>query len=295
MSKIKEITLAYPNVSQATVKKFYESDHTQTKKYFEYMVKMWFNRKNNNRPQTTAQIIEIVSQFDKLLPYITNKDIYSKHYNNFDTLCDIVSKAQEDKEDSTFVKEEHVTVLDETDEYICLIPKTHLGSIKYGRGTKWCTASKRDETTFKRYVKNGLLVYLIRKNIEEKNDFNRIAFYFDDMSSPFTSNAVSYNEVDYETDDNSILKNGWDRDVIIKLTVHMRMYFAEWIKTKKSREEVEKVIEIISNINFESLNKHVEQLESSINNDYISKLKNIIDSFKKNLNEKYYGISSTKN
>ena len=163
MGKVKELSTKYPNISATTFKKFLESDKTQTKKYLEYMLKMWYDRNVNGSPNTTMPLIEAVQKFDNLLPYIKNKDIYSTEYSSYSALEKVLSQAEDAKEDATFVKEQHVDVLDETDEYIFLVPKTHRGSLKYGSGTKWCTASRNNREYFYRYSRNGVLCYVISK------------------------------------------------------------------------------------------------------------------------------------
>jgi hypothetical protein len=43
------------------------------------------------------------------------------------------------------------------------VSKSFEASLKYGAGTKWCTAMKNEPEYFYRYSKNGILIYLINK------------------------------------------------------------------------------------------------------------------------------------
>jgi hypothetical protein len=145
MSKVDDLKKKYPGVSTASFSKFVEADSTPTKKYLDFMLKTWEDRKSDGRYRTTGSIIDTVNKFHDLTPYIENKDIYSKeYYGNFGKLIDTVELAQVTKEEKNFNKEEHINVLLETDEFLLLQPKTHKGSMKYGANTKWCTTTKNN-------------------------------------------------------------------------------------------------------------------------------------------------------
>jgi hypothetical protein len=159
MSKVEELRSKYSNLTAATFTKFVDGDKTPTKKYLEFMLRTWTNRNENFCPSTVASLISLVKNFDELLPYIENKDIYSKDYYDVSILKLVIVRAQEIKEEKTFVKEEHVLILDDTEEYILVQPLSHRGSLRYGAQTRWCTAAKKEVSTFARYTKSGLLVY----------------------------------------------------------------------------------------------------------------------------------------
>ena len=80
MSKVDELRKKYPNVTTVTFNKFVNGDKTNTKKYLPFMLKTWVNR--NGYINTSADLVKLVNMFDELLPYIENKDIYSKNYEN---------------------------------------------------------------------------------------------------------------------------------------------------------------------------------------------------------------------
>lgn len=60
----------------------------------------------------------------------------------------------------------------EDDEWLIVLPLTHLSSKKYGSNTKWCTTSD-DFTYFRRYSSKGLLIYTMNKK-----DGHKIATYY---------------------------------------------------------------------------------------------------------------------
>jgi hypothetical protein len=56
-----------------------------------------------------------------------------------------------------------ISVVYEDDTVMMLKPLSFEASLKYGAGTKWCTAMKNEPEYFYRYSKNGILIYLINK------------------------------------------------------------------------------------------------------------------------------------
>jgi hypothetical protein len=52
----------------------------------------------------------------------------------------------------------------ENEDMVVIVPKTHIGACKYGQGTKWCTASKHSDKSFKKYYTEGILYRIIQKN-----------------------------------------------------------------------------------------------------------------------------------
>lgn len=84
MSKVDELRVKYPRVSEATFTKLVGGDRTPTKKYLEYMLKQWTVKLERKQNITSAEALIIeVNLFDSLLSYNDKKDIYSPEYNSF--------------------------------------------------------------------------------------------------------------------------------------------------------------------------------------------------------------------
>lgn len=60
-----------------------------------------------------------------------------------------------------------ITVFND-ESWLVIKPLTIDASIKYGSGTKWCTASKQDEYHFYKYSTQGVLIYIINRDTGEK-------------------------------------------------------------------------------------------------------------------------------
>ena len=94
MSKVDELRIKYPKVTKATFNKLVDADFTPTKPYLEFMLKTWDNKEKMLIYVTTSVIIDLVKQFDSLLPYVDNKDIYSSAYADLSLLKCVIENAE---------------------------------------------------------------------------------------------------------------------------------------------------------------------------------------------------------
>lgn len=243
MSKSTELRSKYSKMSDTTFDYFNNSDITPTKKYLEYMLKMWA-KKSVYPSMTKVRLASAVLSFDQLLPYIENKDIYSKEYSNFNYLFNVVEKALSLKEENTFVREDHVYVLNETDTYLLLHPKTFQGSKKYGAGTRWCTTS--NATTFRTY-KNGL-VYLIDKTNKRKNNFKKIGLY-SSSDTLLNSGYDFFNEADTKSSVTLLLSSGWTMEELVEIDAYFRGFNRHRKMIEMSKERLDKAIKFMAKFN----------------------------------------------
>ena len=290
MSKIEELRVKYPSVAKSTFTKFEQADKTPTKKYLEYMLKTWVTRDNVPMYVTTTGIIALVQSFDELLPYITNKDIYSKEYD-FSTLRVVVERALDAKEEKTFVREEHVNVLLENDKFLLVRPKTHKGSLKYGANTRWCTAAKRDTETFKRYTRNGFLAYLIDKTGTKAKNYEKVALYIEYCSKPLNDYVSYYNSYDSSVNEYTLNNGGWNSEDLFQIMMTFRYSFMKFKDVKRDVDTVDSFMKTLSTLNFSSFEQSLQNLELNTNTDYISNAKQTVDEFLNKLkNSKYAAI-----
>jgi hypothetical protein len=291
MSKVEELRVKYPKVTKPTFNKFVEADVTPTKKYLEFMLKTWGNKDHILIYVTTKVVIDIVKKFDSLLPYIENKDIYHKDYADLILLNHVIDNAEIVKHEKTFVKEEHANVLIENDRYLLLQPTTHRGSLKYGAGTKWCTASKKDLNTFKRYVKDGLLVYLVDKTNERGSHYTKIAFYHEFHKCSINDSVTCFNTIDNHTTIHNIKGSGkWQEDEMITILTCFRYYFMKMKTIKKDKDVVDSFVGTLSSLNFEQFEKSLSSLDDIDANSYTSKIKDKVEEFLTKLNKTHYAI-----
>lgn len=291
MSKIEDLRKKYFNVTNSTFTKFLSADTTPTKKYLDFMLKTWEDRKIDAPYRTTGNIIKYVDKFDELLPYIVNKDIYSKeYYGDFTKFISTIEKAEETKEDKSFIKEEHINVVFESDKTLLVQPLTHRGSNKYGAGTKWCTTAKNNETIFKNYTRDGLLFYLIDKEETKSSDYKKIALYLEYKSRGLNENIRIYDVKDNYTNEEVLVSSGWDMDDLFEVFTTFRYYFIKVKENKKSKEFVKAFVETLNKLDFTKLDIHLSKLDENKDLSYITETQSKVELFIESLNKTKYGV-----
>lgn len=232
MGKIKKLIKKYENdIDDNLIQHFLKNDPSSTKKYFEYMLKMYpiilKERKISFYPE--GMVFEIlvfsIKEFDMLLPYIEDKDIYSPKYKDFTTLCLVIKNAREDKQKSLLKKE--ILIIFEDDKMLMIHPLTHESSMKYGANTTWCTTSKDHPGTFNTY-KYGWLVYVIIKNVG-KIALHTSPYSFNDDIETFKYDI--YNEIDKKIDAHNIKGLEWFE--VLEMDTHYRNFVRENLDYKK--------------------------------------------------------------
>jgi hypothetical protein len=277
MSKVDELRVKFPKVTNATFIKMVEFDFTGTHKYLEYMLKSWISRNGYGMNHSITQLFNEIKRFDGLLPYHVTKDIYSQEFNSYPKLVEMNDKAQIAKDDKTFVREEHANVLYEDDELIMVSPKTHRGSLKYGAGTTWCTASKSNPNTFQNYAKNGCLVYLIDKTESKTKNFQKIAFY--NNSGHSLSGEISiYSQNDNETNESRLVEKGWKPEKLAELMLRFRAYHVDRESIKRAKSKVESLIDAMKNINLDELHSNLKYLEKRGESEF-KDVNNLVNTF----------------
>lgn len=295
MSKVDDLRIKYPKVTKVTFNKFVEGDFTPTKKYLEFMLKTWVNRENVLIYVNSSVIIDIVKKFDNLLPYIANKDIYDKEYADLALLRFVIDNAEMAKDEKTFNRDEHANVLIENDKFLLIQPTTHRGSLKYGAGTKWCTAARNDPNTFTRYTKNGYLTYLIDKTNEKEKYYTKVAFYHEYHDCAFNDDITMYNIIDNSVNATHLKNGKWSEDELFQIFTSIRYYFMKMKAIKKDKDVVDTFIGALTGLNFEQFEKSLTNLDDVAAKNYTSSVKNKVDEFLTKLNKTQYAIRETKN
>jgi hypothetical protein len=295
MSKVDELRIKYPKVTKVTFKKFVEADFTPTKKYLEFMLKTWVNREHVLIYVNSSIIIDLVKKFDQLLPYITNKDIYDKEYADLSLLRFVIDNAEIAKDEKTFIRDEHVNILLENDRYLLLQPITHRGSLKYGAGSKWCTASKKDPDVFNRYSRNGYLAYLIDKTKNVSTAGDKIALYLEYNECSINGNIHFFNTADTNIRTNVVKGYQWSESDLFDIVTTFRYYHIKIKNLKKDMDIIDGFVGTLTRLNFEEFEKSLINLEDTGANVYTLKMKEKVEEFLTKLNNTQYAIRKTKN
>jgi hypothetical protein len=290
MSKVDELRIKYPKITKVTFDKFVGADYTPTKKYLEFMIKTWVNKPPLTFNLSTSIIVTVVKKFDTLLPYIENKDIYHKDYADFSLLIQVIENAETIKDEKTFVREDHVNVLAENDRYILLQPTTHRGSLKYGAGTKWCTASKSAPEVFDRYTKQGYLAYLIDKTNNVAKLGSKIALYMQYTNCSINATIDFFNVTDLTITPHTVKNYIWSESDLFDITTTFRYYHIKMKNIKKDKDIVDRFVDTLTRLNFEQFEKSLSNLDDVSVNNYNSKIKDKVEEFLTKLNKTNYAI-----
>jgi hypothetical protein len=277
-------------LTKATLDKFVAADYTPTKKYLEFMIKTWVNKLPLTFNLSTSIIVTVVKKFDTLLPYIENKDIYHKDYADFSLLIRVIENAETLKDEKTFIREDHVNVLAESDRYILIQPVTHRGSLKYGAGTKWCTASKNSPEVFDRYNKKGYLAYLIDKTNTVAKLGSKIAFYLEYTKCPINGTIDIFNTIDSNITSHTVKTYSWSESDLFDIVTIFRYYYLKMKNIKKDKDVVDGFVDTLTRLNFEQFEKSLSNLDDVNANNYTSKIKDKVEEFLTKLNKTNYAI-----
>lgn len=289
MSKVLELREKYKNISDYMFDKLNSGDKTKTKKYLEYMLKIWCNKKDCEYSSNSfMKLVNAINDFDSLLPYIQNKDIYHPDYHKFSNLRLVIDKAIIEREEKTFIKEDHVNVLYETEDYLLIQPLTHRGSLKYGANTKWCTASKNHPDTFNHHIRNGCLIYLIDKTGKRGVNYNKVAFLTYAGTLYFESVGI-WNTTDVPVCTESLMKGNWSSEELFTISTVVRLYSIKWNVRVQSKHEINIFIKNLESFDFDDLKKSIVSLESKSDISYISEAKDAIKQFLEKINTFNYG------
>ena len=291
MSKVDDLRNKYKSVSNSSFSKFEEADFTPTKKYLDFMLKTWEDRKTEAPYRTTGSIIDAVHKFHNLIPYIENKDIYSKeYYGNFGKLIDVIEVAEVVREEKNFNKDEHINVLLETDEFLLLQPKTHKGSIKYGSNTKWCTTTKNNESIFKNYTRDGFLGYLIDKTETKNGDYKKVALYMEYNSGGINESVKIYDVKDKYGHETFLVEAGWDIEKLFEIFTMFRYHFIKAKENKRSKDFVNTFVNTLNKLDFNKFEIHMNKLDDECDLSYIKGAQTKVESFLESLNKSKYGV-----
>jgi hypothetical protein len=273
MSKKTTLTEKYPRVGKVVFERLYEGDPTKTKKYFEFMLRTWSEKSISPVNFTTKKLVEWVNSFEEHLPYIEQKDIYHSQYRNISNFIETITSAEIEKSSREFTKSEHVQVLLETENYVLLRPLTHLGSLKYGAQTRWCTASRTNPETFRNYFGRGYLAYCIAKN-EVNKEYTKFALFTEDARNPFGGEVLIYNPQDNAVQDYYFTEKKWDYGDMYQIISTFRLEASKHFTFKRAKTQLNHSLTSLISLDFDSIKRNWEFVSShETDNDQLNQLR----------------------
>ena len=189
---LKDLQIQYVDsgkVPEEIFKKFEDADPTLTKKYVDWMCRMYLQT-----PDRATHIIDIIPVFDQKV----KKQIFKGSEADIGRYKDLdsVDTALASKEGVKTKGEQHKEIkagadkVYEDDDLLIVSPETYEASCKYGAGTKWCTASMT-RTHWDNYFRKGVKLYYI---IDKKKNTKFAAAIIPEGEEYFdaTDKAISF-------------------------------------------------------------------------------------------------------
>ena len=268
MAKVDKLKEQYKGQIQArTIENLNDFDNTDTKKYLEYMCKLWLEVRNANT------VKKVMSRYFEVEKYLKNKDIYSKDFNTLEKLTKQIEEAETIKSEKEFdIRERDVLI--ETNEYILVRPKTRNASLKYGQGTRWCTASK-DYDHFSSYARDGYLFYLRRKK-ETGSNWDKVAFYSKKQNT--FGEIKIYPSNDVVCGGKQVYNSDWKVDDIIKIVNHINTYMAFDLKRAIIKKKVLDFKKLLEEFDMDDLKTYHKMKEGK--DDTVEKIGEVMNEMK---------------
>lgn len=280
MSKVDDLIEKYVGngITEKVARELINGDLTPTKKYAKAMIDHYIFRKKSSNARGVKDIIKMFQQFDSLLPYIEKKDIYnSEHYPNLASIERSIKKAEEVKEEKTFIREDHVDVLVDNDEYILVHPFTVRGSQKYGKNTKWCTAtSNKQNNYFNNYKQNNFLFYLIRKKLNN-NRWDKVAFCLE-KQDVLTSRINVYCALDSSHQTKGLIESDWTLTNWVTIMSLCRAFAVEETRKQKEMKKIKDFVDHAKKIaNVDEILEAMNKLQQKPSREVVTLMKEYTD------------------
>jgi len=167
---VKDLHLQYvesEKVPSEVFDKFMEEDPSgERHKYLAWMLKQYVLN-----PERGPHIVDVVSLFDKQVRRKRlggeKADIYKFDLEGADSLALQAAATKTRGEEERETKEQESEIIQETDRYLVVLPKTYKASCFYGAHTKWCV-SGRSVSYWESYWRKGHVIYVVIDKKENK-------------------------------------------------------------------------------------------------------------------------------
>ena len=195
---IEAVKKYFPKVPEEKIQTLVELDPTyqggdNLGKFGKWILGLY--NKGQLKDEDFYKVPQYLTTFKDNIKKIQNKDIMS-----YKTLPDLAKAIQPYEGQKDISKKQQVKQLKsdeaekvlETSKWLIVHPKTHKADCYYGANTKWCTASKDDDTWFNNYNEKGPLFIIINKrNPNEKYQFHFESLSFmDELDKPIAPSDV---------------------------------------------------------------------------------------------------------
>ena len=198
---IEAVKKYFPKVPEEEIQTLIELDPTyqggdNLGKFGKWILGLY--NKGQLKDEDFYKVPQYLTTFKDNLKKIQNKDIMS-----YKTLPDLAQAIQDYEGQKDVSKKQQVKQLKsdeaekvlETPNWLIIHPKTHKADCYYGANTKWCTASKDNDSWFEEYNAKGPLFILINKKNGKKYQFHfETLSFMNELDKPVSPNEVTGND-----------------------------------------------------------------------------------------------------
>jgi hypothetical protein len=174
MNRIEFLQNKYNHVEPVVFNTIVKYDPTNEKKYLDWLCRLYCNKKIavNELPQ----IGSILNIFNNIKQQLNpdKKDI-GRYSSVLELSLVITNFMFENRVSEDEYLKNGAKKIYESNDWLIIQPLTKEAAIQYGKTTKWCTSSIRDdENRFYSYMSSGTLYILINKKEPEKSSFKKV-------------------------------------------------------------------------------------------------------------------------
>ena len=161
-------------------------------------------------------------------------------------------------------------------------PFTVRGSQKYGKNTKWCTAtSNKQNNYFNNYKHNNFLFYLIRKKLNN-NRWDKVAFCLD-RQNVLTGGIMVYCALDSSHHTKALTESDWTLTNWVTIMSLCRAFAVEETRRQKEINKIKSYVESARKmVNVDEIIEAMTNLNQKPSQEVVSLMKeytNLLSSF----------------
>jgi len=183
------------DVATDLVNLFANYDPTPKKKYTQWMTRIYLN---GEKLEDFYKLTDSLKIFDKVKPKLEQRDI--NQYKTIGQISAIVAPFEDtevlsNKELDKMKKAEGAEYVIKTPDFKVIHTKTHEANCLYGANTKWCTASRDDNSQFNSHSKQGPLYVILAG---AGSDPRKFQFHYEsNQVMDEQDNPISKSDIDY--------------------------------------------------------------------------------------------------
>jgi len=163
---------------------FVNSDPTPNSQYLEWMLFRFLDNKDDAQRLMVEDLEKAKDDLGFLFKHHSKLPVDKRNIKNYKSLQDLYQSLSKIRKEDEFVSQsqadkvakEGAEVWLDNEEWLVLMPTTQEAAVLYGKGTRWCTATK-GASNFDYYNRQGPLIIIINKHDKDKKTYKHQFHY----------------------------------------------------------------------------------------------------------------------